>query len=95
MKRIFLAALLTAGPAFADLVATEGADSLRLTTEKCAAAYISAEVRGDYRAASAVVGGQSFKACWTWLKNGAVLILYEDGAYGVLPLESFKNEPGV
>jgi hypothetical protein len=95
-KLVFLAALLAAGAAMADLVATQGADSVRLTSVPCAAKHINAKVRSEYRASSAVIGGRRFVACWTLLeKSGAALVLYEDGDFWVAPMGVFKNVPGV
>jgi hypothetical protein len=97
MKRILIAAaMLAACTAMADLVATQGADSVRLTSVPCEAKHINAKVRSEYRASSAVIGGRRFVACWTLLeKSGAALVLYEDGDFWVAPMSVFKNVPGV
>lgn len=90
------AALLAAFSAHAEvLTARNGGDSVRLTDEPCT----SEEVLGRldkayhlvYKAATAVVDGQGFVACWREF-GGAAHILYEDGDQGIIPMRDFKPE---
>ena len=91
---LLCAAALLAAPAMADdLVARNGSDQIRLSDSPCkneqVLALIKPAWRAELRDASAVVEGQSFKACW--IANGdAAHVLYEDGDQGVIPLSDFK-----
>lgn len=88
------AAALLAAPAIADeLVAVNGKDSVRLTDSPCSSEQVLGLLKPQFRTilkdASAVVQGQSFKACW--VKEGdAAFLLYEDGDHGLIPLSDFK-----
>jgi hypothetical protein len=50
---------------------------------------LAPQVHPTLRAATAVVQGQSYKACWIVHGNAAHL-LYEDGDQGLIPLSDFK-----
>lgn len=96
MKHLLLCAALVAVPAFADdLVARQGEDSVRLAEAPCTServlGQLPASMHGDFRAASAVVGGQTFTACWRLAGNAAFLV-YEDGDQGVIPMDELKPE---
>jgi len=97
MKAVFLcAAVLAAAPVFADeLVARQGDDSVRLAETPCTSELVLSRLqqnmRGDFKAASATVGGQKFNACWRVMGNAA-LLLYEDGDQGLIPLAELKPE---
>ena len=89
------AAALIAAPALADeVVASNGNDSVRLSDSPCTNPQVLSRlepgVRDALRDASAVVQGQSFKACWVVHGNAAHL-LYEDGDQGLIPLSDFKT----
>jgi hypothetical protein len=95
---VFCAALtaLAAAPAFAqDLIARQGDDSVRLSEEACQSELVlnrlEPAVAQEFRAASAVFQGQSFKACWRMMGNAAYLV-YEDGDQGVIPAQELKAE---
>lgn len=95
MKLAFLCAALVIGPAFADdLVARNGADEIRLADRPCVSAevltHLPAPLHSQFRAASALVQGHTFVACWRVQGNAAVL-LYEDGDQGLVPLSSLKR----
>jgi hypothetical protein len=88
------AAVLLAAPAWADeVVASSGRDSVRLSDSPCTSAQVlnqlEPSMRSVLRDATAVVQGQSFKACWVVHGNAAHL-LYEDGDQGLIPLSDFK-----
>lgn len=91
---LLCAAALLAAPAMADeLVAVNGSDSVRLTDSPCSSEQVLGLLKPQFRSmlkdASAVVQGQSYKACW--VKEGeAAFLLYEDGDHGLIPLADFK-----
>jgi hypothetical protein len=96
MRLLVLCAALAAAPAFADdLVARQGEDSVRLAEKSCNSEQVlgrlPAELRDEYKAASAVVQGQKFQACWRVMGNAAHL-LYEDGDQGLIPMTDLKPE---
>ena len=90
------AAALLALPAFAhheDLVATEGADQVRLSESECSSAKVLQQLKGSrlvrLKNATATVEGHTFKACW-FEHAGTALLLYEDGDEGEVPLSDFR-----
>jgi hypothetical protein len=98
MKKLLIAAMFAASPAFADFVARDGKDSLRLTNVPCPetmAKHIPADLMERFRAAVAIVDGQTHLGCWTLRADGAVFLRYEDGDAGAVPQSLFRNEPGV
>lgn len=100
MKRILftLAAMLLSGLAFADdMVASRGADSVRLTQKPCPAgilAMIPPQLMARVKAATATVDGKDYAACWI-AANGQVILQYEDGDSGAIPLSEFRRAPKV
>jgi hypothetical protein len=91
---LLCAAALVAAPAFADeVVASNGNDSVRLSDSPCTSQqvlnFLEPSLRPALRDASAVVQGQSFKACWI-VHGDAAHLLYEDGDQGLIPLSDFK-----
>lgn len=100
MKRflVFLAAMLLSGLAFADdMLASNGGDSVRLTDKPCPEPVLSTippELQGKVRAASAVINGRFFAACWI-VSGGYVVLQYEDSDTGVIPMSEFRRSPGV
>ena len=96
MKHLLLCAALVAVPALADdLVARQGDDSVRLAETPCTSEQILAQLpagmHGEFKAASAVVEGKTFAACWHAAGNAAFLV-YEDGDQGVIPMDELKPE---
>jgi hypothetical protein len=96
VKAAFLCIALAAAPVFADeLVARQGNDSIRLAEAPCASTQVLSQLqpqqREEYRAASAVVQGTTYTACWRVMGNAAHL-LYEDGDQGIIPLAELKRE---
>jgi hypothetical protein len=97
MKSVLLVcAALAVAPVFAEeLVARNGNDSVRLGDAPCTSELVLArlqpQTRGDYKAASATVDGQSFVACWRVVGNSAHL-LYEDGDQGIIPMAELKPD---
>jgi hypothetical protein len=91
---LLCAAALMATPALADeLVANNGNDQIRLSDSPCTSEQVLNRLKPQFRSilrdASAVVRGQSFKACWIVAGDSAHL-LYEDGDQGLVPLADFK-----
>ena len=89
------AAALAAAPAMADeLVASNGQDSVRLSDKPCSNEQVLKQLqpafRGKMKDASAVVGGQPFRACWI-VDGDSAHLLYEDGDQGLIPLAEFKQ----
>ncbi len=96
MRLLLLCAALAAAPAIAgDLVSRQGSDTIRLADEPCTSQLVlgrlEARLRSQYKAASAVVQGQSFTACWR-AAGRVVHLMYEDGDQGILPMEALKRE---
>lgn len=93
-----LAALLAAGPALADAVASNGRDTVRLSDKPCAITAVIAQIpeplRQGRRTAAASVSGQPFAACWRLIPQG-VHLLYEDGDQGLIPAGDFKAVPEI
>ena len=87
---------MTAVPAMAsDLVAHQGGDSVRLQDGPCTSERVlnllGPRLQSQYKAASAVVQGQTFAGCWRQRGN-VVHLLYEDGDQGIVPLAELKPE---
>lgn len=98
MKALILAALLAAGIAHADAVATSGKDSIRLMTTPCAHEILSlipTEFHGQFNAAVALIEGKTYHACWTMRSDGMVIMQYADGDMGAIPAAQFRASPGV
>jgi hypothetical protein len=98
MKRLLIAALAAglAVSAHADLVGTNGVDTVRLTDAPCPekiAAQAPPYLRDKMRAAIADVAGTRYEACWALVAPGAVGLVYEDGDQGLVPFSDFKPAP--
>lgn len=96
MKRIALLCLAAAAvaPALAtELVSYEGGNTIRLADGACTnetvLARLDPQLHNFFKAASAVVNGRSFSACWSMTPAGAHLI-YEDGDQGLVRRDSLK-----
>ena len=96
MRLILLCAALAAAPAMAgDLVARQGGDSVRLADAPCTSELVlgrlEPRLQAQYKAASAVVKGQTFSACWR-MTGSVAHLLYEDGDQGIVPMAELKPE---
>jgi hypothetical protein len=96
MKYVLLcAAALLAAPAMAEeVIASNGADSVRLSDAQCSSQTILQQVdvamRDRLKDATATIGGQQFKGCW--IVDGQVAhLVYEDGDEGLVPLTEFHK----
>lgn len=90
------APIVAPAPAGDDLVASQGTDSVRLTQKPCPAgllAMIPQELHSKVRAASAFIEGRAHAACWI-AANGQVILQYDDGDSGVVPMREFRRSPG-
>ena len=92
---LLCAAAVAAAPAMADeLVASNGQDSVRLSDQPCSSEQVLQQLTPKFREmmkdASAVVGGQPFKACWV-VDGDSAHLLYEDGDQGLIPLADFRQ----
>jgi hypothetical protein len=100
MRRFLLAASVAACvamPVWADSIARNGDDWIRLTAQPCAHAEVTKHLASagespkDYRAASARVGGQEYAACWKPMYAQEVVFLrYSDGDAGLIQFNEFK-----
>lgn len=92
-----IAACFGASVQAASLVAKNGNDSVRLTQAACApevTKLLPKELHDELKAAHAMVGGKTYRACWL-LRDGWVFLQYEDGDGGRIPALDFKVDPGV
>jgi hypothetical protein len=101
MRHVIVAAALALAAGFATSapVAHSGKDWVMLTNEACPAEIadkLPEEVRPHLHLAQASVGGKEFKPCWVYLPAmNAVHLTYPDGDEGMVPGNSFHDEPGV
>ncbi len=91
---LLCATALLAAPVLADeLGASNGTDSVRLSDSPCSSEQVLRQLTPQFRAvlrdASAVVQGQTYKACWI-VRGNVAHLLYEDGDQGIIPLADFK-----
>lgn len=98
LRLLILAAALAAGPAMAaDMEARSGSDSVRITDKPCPLVDKLAErvpqgMRGFLRLALTHWQGQDYTACWV-PSGSAVILLYEDGDTGAIPISDLKAVP--
>lgn len=95
MKHVLVAAIFAAGPAFADVIARQGEDSVRLTQNPCQIAEHQAFPEGipePFRAASAVVSKRLYVACWALRSDGNVFLIFDDNDVGMVPVSLFKAD---
>lgn len=91
---IGLCATLAMGAAMAtELVSHQDGNTIRFGEAACSNESVlnrlPPELRAQFRAASAVLDGQNFQACWRVTPAGAYLI-YEDGDQGLVPFGSLR-----
>lgn len=96
MKAILFCVALAAAPAMAsELVARQGSDTIRLANAACTSEPVlnrlDPQLRSQFRAASAVVQGRTYSACWRMTPTAAHLV-YEDGDQGLVPLADLKPQ---
>lgn len=94
MRRFLIAAALFAGPAMADMEARHEGDVMRITREPCPPAVLKVIPeghRGVFRLALATVGGVVYRACWALQVDGLVMVVYDDGDRGLVPMALFRQ----
>lgn len=76
-----------------DLVAYQGTNAIRLTdaacTDNAVLERLEPQLRKHFRSARATVGGKTYQACWGALPM-AVVLVYEDGDQGMVPLSALQ-----
>lgn len=97
MRYFLLMLLIVASSAFADSIAHQGADWVRITAQPCTdtkvLAYLTAAKQDplDYRAAVGEFQGHGFVLCWKPNFEGKVIQLqYEDGDNGMIPFSELE-----
>jgi hypothetical protein len=99
MKHLLLIAALMCGNAWADLVATNGPNELRLIDSACTHEGILENIKPEYRdkfkRAQATVGNKTFAACWIDTGEGAYWVAFENGQSVAFSVTGFINQPGV
>jgi hypothetical protein len=95
---VLAAALAACSPKRIPGTENQGRDSVRLLDAPCHSATvldrIDPPLQSGFRAATAVVDGRSYSACWHPLGNAAYL-LYEDGDQGLIPFAALTPEQSV
>jgi hypothetical protein len=95
---IVAAALAAASSCFADSIARQGSDWVRLSPKPCADETVKAVIvqKGGnpeaFRAATAHLQGQDFSACWVPV-GGAVGLVYSDGDQGLVSMADLHPVP--
>jgi hypothetical protein len=100
MRQTIVAALLTlaASAAIADYVATDGRNSVVLTNQACPAALaalVPPEWREIAQLADATIEGKHYAACYAGRSDGYVVLQYEDGDQGLIPISHLHKLQGV
>lgn len=103
MRRLIIAALLAAGPAMADMVASNGAgDELRLFDRPCTIAAILAGIKPEFhskfQAGQALIGGKVIRLCYIDTQEGSYFVVPEgsEGGGGIVySVTMFTSSPGV
>ena len=81
---------LAAGSAHADFVASDGKNTIRLATVPC---ELDLPTRDVMLAASAVIDGKDWKACWAPVSRDAIAVIFEDGDQLMLPVSILRRAP--
>jgi hypothetical protein len=97
---LFISLLLAVWPTSAHAAETmiarnKDGDSVRLTHNKCEITEHPAYPNGVpsiMERANVIVGGQPFAACWGVRVDGVVVLIYEDGDAGLIPITEFKPD---
>lgn len=93
---IFFVAILLALSAFAaDVMSlTIGKSTLTLQSTPCnpaVQAILQPQYRAKFRNAKETFEGQPIKACWIMNKPDSIVVVYEDGESGTIPLKMFTR----
>ena len=99
LRDIVLSACIAVLPilSFADdMVARSGKDSLRLTQAPCVAkVHVPDNVKEKLKASVAILNGVTYPACWAPHASGNVIVWFEDGDMGAVPITLFHPEKGI
>jgi hypothetical protein len=80
------------------MLARQGSDWVRVTDKPCTdqrvLSHLAPGAESRFMAASSIIGGAPFAACWT-LSGNMALIIFDDGDKGMIPLSAFKEDLGV
>jgi hypothetical protein len=99
MRKLFCLLALLAFPAWADLVAKDGENEVRLMMTPCRSAAILATIkpehRDEFQAGQATFEGRGYTFCWGDTKEGAYWLAFDNGKHAVISVTSFINSPGI
>jgi hypothetical protein len=100
MKALALILALCTPLAYADKVATNGGDELRLFDSPCAhgetLAWLDPQWRGKFKRAQALIGGKTVFGCWIDVpEHMAYFIRLENTEGFAIPMLAFTEQPGV
>ena len=92
MKRYIVGAgiAMLAFSAQADFLASDGKNTIRLATVPC---ELDLPTRDVMLAASAVIDGKNWKACWAPVSRDAIAVIFEDGDQLMLPVSILRRAP--
>lgn len=91
-----LAAGLALSASAQEMLARQGADSIRLTQGSCSDGvlrHLEQGTRGYFRKALVVFEGKEYIACWAARSDGMVVLRYSDGDGGLVPATMFSPVP--
>lgn len=95
---IMLLSVMLAFQAHADAMARNGNVTVFITDKGCEYRLVLAQIKPEFHhvwyAASATVDGKAYMACWALIGDTVVLV-YEDGDRGEVPIADFKRIPSV
>jgi hypothetical protein len=98
MRALVIAALMVAGPAFADAEFRAGTTIVRLQEAPCThplvLALMNPAMRDKAMAGYLSIDGRMVQFCWV-TDGQSVHILDEEGDGGTIPAAAFKPAPGV
>lgn len=95
MRKSLLILALLCSAAHADMVASDGTNTVRLKQVPCPVEILRMlpeGTRGYFQAAEAVLGGKTFGACWAVDSRGIVWLKFDDGDDGQVPIVAFEQE---
>ena len=105
MSKFILLAILAAftSPAFADAIARQGSDWVRITASACTDAEVLERIAAaspgdknahlDFRAGTSSFQGQLYVHCWRPAGN-VIHLMYGDGDQGIVPVGELKPDNG-